>query len=197
MARERNRPDVIAKQEAFKAQQTSLEPSKLIFVDESGYRLGGTPRFGWALRGQDAPGSHVQGKWETVTMIGALAGDGFRGFMTIDSGTSHDVFLAFVQQELAPNLKPDDIVVMDNLAAHRGKVVIEAIETMGAKVIFTPPYSPEFNPIEKTWAKMKDFIRRLPTLTREAFDRAVSAAMDAITEKDRWGWIRHAGYGIN
>ena len=197
MAREHNRPDVIEKQKVFKHHQPLLEPSKLVFVDESGFRLGGTPRYGWAPRGDDAPGSHVQGRWEAVTMVGALAIDGFRGFMTVDSGTGNDVFLAFVEQQLIPRLKPDDVVIMDNLAAHKSAPVIKAIESAGAHVLFTPPYSPEFNPIEKTWGKIKDILRRLDTLTRDAFDTAVSVAMDAITAQDRYGWLKHAGYTVN
>jgi len=197
MARERERPDVIAKRDAFKAEQPAFEPAKLVFVDESGFRLGGTPRYGWAQRGCDAPGSHVQGKWESVTMVGAVALDGFRGFMTVDSATSNDVFMAFVSHQLVPRLNHGDIVVMDNLTAHKSKPVIEAIEQAGASVVFTPPYSPEYNPIEKTWAKPKDFIRRLPTLSREAFDKAICAAMAAITAADIKGWVRHAGYAVN
>lgn len=196
-ARERDRPEVKAKQDEFRSQQHLLEPSKRVFVDESGFRLGGTPRYGWAPRGEDAPGSHVQGKWETMTMVGALALDGFRGFMTIDAGTGNDVFRAFVQKELVPNLKAGDIVVMDNLSAHKSKPVVTAIENTEARVLFTPPYSPEFNPIEKTWGKIKDILRRAETLTREAFDGAVSKAMDAITDQDRRGWLRHAGYAIS
>lgn len=127
-------------------------------------------------------------------MIGAIALDGFRGFMTVNAGTSTDVFLAFVQQELAPNLRGGDIVVMDNLSAHKTAVVREAIEAAGAAALFLPPYSPEFNPIERTWAKLKDILRRLPTLTREAFDCAVATAMDAITCHDIRAWTAFAGY---
>lgn len=197
MARERERPDVKQKQQKFLEKQAQLNPEKLVFVDESGFRLGGTPRYGWAPRGDDAPGSHVQGKWENVTMVGAMALDGFRGFMTIDSGTSADVFLAFVEQQLVPRLCSDDIVVMDNLNAHKTPKVIEAIEAAGACVLFTPPYSPEFNPIEKAWGKLKDGLRRLNTLTRDAFDDAVAATMDSISVHDRTGWFEHAGYAIN
>lgn len=130
-------------------------------------------------------------------MIGALALDGFRGFMTIDAGTSSDVFIAFVEQQLAPNLKPGDVVVMDNLSAHKTPLVVAAIRAVGADVLFLPPYSPEFNPIERAWAKLKDFIRRLPTLTRKAFDSAVSLAMDAVSTNDIRGWVAFAGYDLN
>lgn len=85
---------------------------------------------------------------------------------------------------------------MDNLSAHKGKAVLQAIEQAGASVLFLPPYSPEFNPIEKAWAKIKDFIRRLPTLTRDAFDSAVAAALDAITFADIHGWTTFSGYKL-
>ena len=196
VAYERERADVQAKREAFIAAQSLLEAQRLIFVDESGFRLGASPRFGWAPRGEDAPGKSVHGAWETITMIGALALDGFRGFMTINAGTSANVFIAFVEQQLVPNLRPGDLVVMDNLAAHKVPAVRWAIQSAGADALFLPPYSPEFNPIERAWAKLKDIIRRLPTLTRDAFDVAVAAAMDAISQDDIRGWTTHAGYRL-
>ena len=197
MAKERDRPDVKQKQHAFQNKQPLLNPEKLVFVDESGFRLGGTPRYGWAPRGDDAPGSHVQGKWENMTMVGAMALDGFRGFMTIDSGTSIDVFLAFVEEILVPQLSPGDVVVMDNLNVHKNTRVVRAIEAAGALVLYTPPYSPEFNPIEKAWGKIKDILRRSDTETREAFDDTVAIAMNSVSECDRRGWMEYAGYSIN
>lgn len=185
------------KQKKFRAEQPFLDPRKLIFIDESGFRLGGTPRYGWAPRGADAPGRHVQGHWENVTMVGAIALDGFRGFMTINSGTSVEVFTAFVEQQLVPNLRPGDIVIMDNLNTHKNATVIATIEHAGANVLFTPPYSPEFNPIEKTWGKMKNGLRRLDTLTRDAFDIAVATMMESVSETDLMGWFKHAGYAIS
>jgi transposase len=129
-------------------------------------------------------------------MLGAIALGGFRGLMTIDSGTSTDVFLAFVQQILAPNLRAGDIVVMDNLAAHKAAIVRAAIKAAGAAVLFLPPYSPEFNPIERAWGKLKDALRRMDTLTRAAFDTAVAAAMDSITVDDIREWTAFAGYKL-
>jgi len=130
-------------------------------------------------------------------MVGAIALNGFRGFMTVDSGTGIDVFEAFVGQELAPNLRNGDIVVMDNLSAHKHGPTIRMIEQRGAQVLFTPPYSPELNPIEKTWAKLEDIIRRVETLTRNAFDEAVASAMELITGDDICGWFRHCGYSVS
>jgi transposase len=169
----------------------------LVFVDESGFRLGTPPRYGWAPRGKKSFGKHVCGRWETITLLGAVALDGFRGFMTINAPTDGNVFQAFVDQQLAPNLRPGDTVIMDNLAAHKRPAIIAAIRSVGASVLFLPPYSPEFNPIERLWAKLKDFVRRCRNLTREAFDKAVALAMDAISLDDLRAWTQHAGYNLN
>lgn len=129
-------------------------------------------------------------------MLGAVALDGFRGFLTIDMPTTTEVFAAFVTHQLIPNLRPGDIVVMDNLAAHKHPSVVAAIRAAQADVLFLPPYSPEFNPIEKVWGKLKDVLRRLPTLCRTSFDLAVATAMDAITTGDLRAWTLHAGYDL-
>lgn len=130
-------------------------------------------------------------------MIGAMALDGFRGLMTVNAGTSNDVFQAFVVHELVPHLCPGDLVVMDNLSAHRNATVKRWIEEAGANILFTPPYSPEFNPIEEAWAKLKDILRRAQTLTRQAFDHALAAAIDCIRLQDIRAWVQFAGYSIN
>lgn len=188
--------DVRQKRKEFKKKQVSLRSQNLIFIDESGFRLGGTPRYGWSQRGKDAPGNHVHSQWTHMTMIGAVALDGFRGFMTIDSGTSNDVFLAFIEQQVIPNTRPGDIVVMDNLNAHKNTHVLHALKKASIDVLFTPPYSPEFNPIEKAWGKIKDILRRLNTITPEKFNYAVAKAMNSITQHDILGWVKHAGYQI-
>lgn len=132
-----------------------------------------------------------------MTMIGAIALDGWRGFMTVDAATNGDVFLAYVQQQLIPNLKPGDIVVMDNLGVHKGPAALAAIRNAGADFLFLPPYSPEYNPIEKVWAKLKERLRRASTTCRDRFDQAVAQAMDAISSSDIRAWTRFAGYTIN
>lgn len=185
-----------AKRETFLALQKKLNGQNLIFVDESGFRLGTPPRYGWAPIGEKSPGKTVCGSWETMTMLGAIAIDGFRGFLTIDMPTTTEVFSAFVVHQLVPNLRPGDIVVMDNLAAHKNPSIVAAIRAVQADVLFLPPYSPEFNPIEKAWGKLKDVLRRLPTLCRDSFDRAVALAMDAITTDDIRAWTIHAGYDL-
>ena len=197
VARERDRPEVEEQREAFRARQAGFDVKRLVFVDESGFRLGTPLRYGWAPRGNDSIAKAVHGKWTNMTMVGAIALDGFRGFMTIDSGTSIDVFRAFVAYELQPRLRAGDLVIMDNLTAHKDGEVRRMIREAGADVLFLPPYSPEFNPIEKTWSKIKDLLRRAATLTRDAFDAAVAEAMGTITGDDIRGWFGHAGYSLN
>lgn len=131
-----------------------------------------------------------------MTMVGAIALGGFRGFMTIDAPTCRDVFLAYVRHQLSPSLRPGDIVVMDNLSAHKSPEAIGLIRAAKADVVFLPPYSPELNPIEKVWAKMKELLRRMETLTRDTFDAAVAIAMDAVSSDDIRAWVEHCGYRL-
>jgi transposase len=196
VARERDRPDVQARRDAFLAAQSTLDLEKLIFLDESGFRLGTPPNYGWAPVGTKSPGRATHGDWCHMTMLGAIALDGWRGFVTIDAATDADVFVAYVTQQLVPKLKPGDIVVMDNLNVHKNPDAIQAIRAAGAQVLFLPPYSPDLNPIEKAWAKLKDLVRRLPNLSRTAFDDAVARAMNAISNADVLAWSRYAGYAI-
>jgi len=129
-----------------------------------------------------------------MTMIGAMCVSGLRGFMTVDAATSGDVFAAYVESELAPNLRAGDVVVMDNLAAHRNQRARQVIEERGARVMFLPPYSPDLNPIEMLWAKLKALVRRCETLTRDTFDQAVAWALSLMTASDFEAWATHCGY---
>jgi len=176
--------------------QRRLDAARLVFLDESGFRLGSPPHYGWAPVGTKSLGKATEASWRTMTMIGAVALDGWRSFVTVDAATDGDVFLAFVQQALVLKLRPGDVVVMDNLATHKQSAVVKAIRNAGADVLYLPPYSPEYNPIEKVWAKLKGAIRRATTLTREAFDKAVAVAMNGITLADICAWMRYAGYSV-
>jgi len=196
VARERDTEKNQLRRQLFAASQKLLEAGRLVFVDESGFRLDSPPRYGWAPIGEKAPGKGTHGKWVNMTMLGAIALDGFRGFLTIDAGTTSQVFNAFIEYELAPNLRPGDVVVMDNLSAHKNHKAKELIEAAGAEILYLPPYSPEFNPIEKLWGKLKDIIRKLPSLTRELFDRAVALAMKQITFDNIREWTRFSGYAL-
>lgn len=186
-----------ARRASFAQAQAELDPGRLLFLDESGFRLGSPPNYGWAPIGEKSPGKSTQGSWTTMTMIGAIGLEGFAGFMTIDAATDADVFRAFVRHELKRHLRPGDIVVMDNLSAHKDAEVLRTIRAAGADVLFLPPYSPEYNPIEKAWAKIKEALRRLDTLTRDTFETALAAVMDTVSRDDIRAWVQHAGYRLS
>ena len=146
---------MIEKRRSFLNQQRHLDPKRLVFLDESGFRLGAPPHYGWAPCGEKSPGKSVQGSWQTMTMLGAISLDGFRGFLTIDAATDSEIFTAFVRHQLAPNLRPGDIVVMDNLSAHKNEDALAALREVGATALFLPPYSPALNPDELVWNHVK------------------------------------------
>ncbi len=138
----------------------------------------------------DAPHGH----WSTTTMISSIRSDGTTACMTIDGATSAVVFREYVRQVLLPTLRPSDIVVLDNLSAHKDKTAIELIESAGAKAKFLPPYSPDLNPIEKMWSKVKESLRTAKARTRDALENAIANALKTVTAKDAIGWFKSCGY---
>ena len=127
-------------------------------------------------------------------MLGAIRLDGFQCMMTVNGGTDGDVFLAFVEQLLVPTLKKDDVVVLDNLSAHKVKGVQELIEGAGANLLYLSPYSPDFNPIEQCWSKLKHLLRKVGAKTRDALDKALGEAMKLVSNSDCFGWFSECGY---
>lgn len=129
-------------------------------------------------------------------MIGAIRLDGRTACMTIEDATDTEVFRAFVQQVLLPTLKPGDMVVMDNLSPHKNPETVRLLEQSGMHVRFLPPYSPDFNPIEKMWSKIKAMLRSAKARTAAALNEAIAAALAAITPEDAAGWFASCGYSI-
>jgi len=134
---------------------------------------------------------------ENMTMIGALSISGLDAVMTIEGATTGDVFRIYVERVLCPTLQKGDIVVMDNLGAHKVVGIEEAIAACGAKLIYLPPYSPDFSPIEKCWSKIKTALRAIGARTRRALARAIRKALGNITESDALAWFSHCGYKLN
>jgi len=132
-----------------------------------------------------------QGHWKILTILGALSLRGLLATMTIEEATDGDIFLAYVEQVLRPALHPGDVVVMDNLSAHKVSGVRELIETAGAELLYLPPYSPDLNPIEQAWAKLKQVLRSLKARTAEALEQAVTQALPCITADHARAWFRH------
>jgi transposase len=134
---------------------------------------------------------------ENVTMLAAIGTGGVSAPMTVNGAVDGEVFLAYVRQVLAPTVSAGDIVVMDNLGAHRTAGVAEAIEACGARLEYLPPYSPDYNPIEQCWSKVKTFLRKAKARTREALEAALKEAQLTISEADARAWFAHCGYTVH
>lgn len=153
-----------------------------------------TRLYGRTFGGQRLVDATPHGHWSTTTMISALRFDGSTADMVLDGATDGAAFGAYVEHVLSPSLRPGDIVVMDNLAAHKMAAIIAAIEQTGAQVRFLPPYSPDFNPIEKMWSKIKAYLRKVKARTKEALWQAVGDALRTVTAFDALGWFESCGY---
>lgn len=170
--------------------------SRLKFLDEAGSNIAMTPRYGRASPGERVNESTPLNYGENITMLAAISLSGIDAPMTIEGAVDGLVFKTYVEQVLAPTLEPGDVVVMDNLGAHKVAGVIDAIEARGAKAIFLPPYSPDLNPIEKCWSKIKTYLRSAKARTREALEKALKEALVLITPNDAAGWFASCGYPV-
>ena len=170
---------------------------RLKFVDESGVNISMTRLYGRAPRGERVFDSAPQNYGENVTMLGALSATGLCALMTVNGATDGEVFAAFVREVLAPTLRAGDIVVLDNLGAHRSAAAREAVEARGARLQFLPPYSPDMNPIERCWSKVKTALRAAKARTREALERAIKQAIATVSESDARAWFKHCGYVLH
>jgi len=172
-----------------------IAPKDLIFLDESGVTTQMTRLWGRAPRGERVAEGTPGGHWQTLTMLGAMSCAGLVA-TTIPSPTDGEVFLAYVEQVLCPVLKPGQAVVMDNLSAHKVRGVRERIEAAGAKLFYLPPYSPDFNPIEQCWSKIKQLLRTAKARTAPALEQAVAEAIAAVTPDNAAAWFAHCGYAL-
>ncbi len=152
-------------------------------------------RYGRALAGRRLVDAVPGGHWNTTTMISAIRQEGVATAMVTEGATNSLVFGGFVESFLVPVLRPGDIVVMDNLSSHKTRFVVEAIEAVGAEVWYLPPYSPDFNPIELMWSKVKNHLRSIAARTKRTLITAIGKALRHITPADAAGWLTHAGYG--
>jgi transposase len=142
---------------------------------------------------ETTPGSH----WKILTILGAMSTRGLIATMTIEEATDRDIFLAYLDHVLCPQLRPGDLVVMDNLSSHKVKGVRERIEAAGAELLYLPPYSPDLNPIEKAWSKLKLLLRSAKARTREVLDQAITDLLPQITPDNAQAWFRFSGYGVH
>jgi transposase len=185
---------VAAARVAWRADLAGIDPHRLVFLDESGIDTRLTRAHARAHRGHRAVGKVPWGRWERLTVLGALATDGMVAAMSIAAATSTAVFLAFVEQVLVAALedRPDAVVVLDNLAAHKAEAVRNALDRAGLGYRYLPPYSPDLNPIEPAWSKLKASLRATGARSREALEAALGPALATITAQDAQGWFRLA-----
>lgn len=195
-AQEQDRPDVAQARATWRADLAELDAGRLIFLDESGVDTRLTRTHARAAPGRRALGVVPGGSWERLTVIGALGLEGLVASMSIAAATTASVFLAFVEQALIPALRgrPDAIVVMDNLGAHKAVRVRAALEAAKVAYRYLPPYSPDLNPIEPCWSKFKGWLRAKAARSREALDAELGPALATITTQDAQGWFRLCGY---
>lgn len=171
-----------------------MDPKRLRFLDQSNAKTNMTRLYGRAPRGKRVVDHVPDGRWESLTMMAVLEHDGTTIPMVYKGGTDISAMGAFVEHHLAPTLEPGDIVVMDNLSSHHNAEVVAAIEATGAEVWFLPRYSPDYNPIEQMWSKVKSHLRNAAARSEKALIRAIGQALEAITPQDAAGWFANAGY---
>ena len=161
-----------------------------MFLDESGCSTEMTRTHGRALGGRRVPDAVPGGHWKTLTVIGALNHHGMLAAMTIEAATDREVFLAFLDEVLGPKLKSGDVLVLDNLSTHKVDGVRKRVEAAGARLLYLPPYSPDLNPIEKAWSKLKTMLRSAKARTADALHKAIEDLLPAITPNDAQAWFR-------
>ena len=184
----------------WRDEAAGIDPARLVFLDESGFDTRLSRTHARAPRGLRAHGKAPGGRWQRLLLVGALALDGLCAAMTVAGATDTAAFLAFVTQVLIPALKqtrPDAVVVMDNLAAHKAAVVRRALEAAEIRYRYLPAYSPDMNPIELAWSKLKTYLRARAARSREALERAIPEALATVTASNAQGWFRHAGYPLH
>jgi transposase len=193
-AQEQLDPETVALRREWSEWMGEIDPERFIFLDESNAKTTMTRRYGRAPRGERVVDHVPAGEYHATTILGALRYDGTVAAMVYEGGTDVAVMQAFAAGELQTILRPRDIVVMDNLSAHKDAGAIAAIEAAGAIACFLPPYSPDLNPIEQMWSKVKSILRSLKARTAEALLDAIGVALRAVTAADAHGWFAHCGY---
>jgi transposase len=185
---------VAAGRTAWRERQSRLNPTQLVFIDETWATTNMARRYGRAPRGQRVVASVPHGHWKTSTFLAALRHDGLTAPCVIDGAINGAAFRAYVEQFLAPTLKPGDLVILDNLSSHKVAGVREAIEARGASLLYLPPYSPDLNPIEHAFAKFKGHLRKAAARTIDALWHAIADAIRAFSSDECANYIAHAGY---
>ena len=184
------------RREEFLAKIRAIEPERLIFLDESGVTTSMTRLYARASGGGRIYEGTPDSRWKMLTILGALSTRGMIATMTIEEATDGDIFIAYLDHCLCPQLRAGDVVVMDNLSSHKVDGVRQRIEKCGAEVIYLPPYSPDLNPIEKAWSKLKTLLRSAKARSKQALDQTISELLPQITPENASAWFKHCACGL-
>lgn len=193
-ASEQDRLDVVAAREAWREMQPGLDPSKLVFLDESGVKTNMARRHGRARKGKRVVASIPHRHWKSLTFIAGLRADRIDAPWVLDRAMNGTAFLTYLRDVLGPTLAKGDVVIMDNLSTHKVAGVKEAIEATGAKLLYLPPYSPDLNPIEMMVAKLKALLRKAAKRTVDDLWKAIGNIIDQITSEECGNYFKKAGY---
>ena len=175
---------------------TALDPKKLIFIDESGANLRMANRYARAVGGQRAKMPIPCNRGPNISIIGAVSMRKVEAALYGEWATNSEIFLIFIDRCLSPQLRPGHIVIMDNVRFHYQSKIVEIIESKGASVVFLPPYSPDFSPIENMWSKIKNYLRGFMPRTMQEFKKSIKSAFESISESNLIGWFKHCGYNV-
>ncbi len=178
----------------WRLSQLGLNAQRIVFLDETGANTKMTRRYGRAARGRRLIAKVPHSHWKTTTFVGGLRLTGFTAPLVVDGPMNGKTFLSYVEQQLAPTLHPGDVVVMDNLAAHKVRGVRQALEAVGARVVYLPPYSPDFNPIEQAFAKLKWLLRSAAERTLDGLEHAIAGALERFSPAECRNYFRNSGY---
>jgi transposase len=184
------------RREEFLEEIRKIAPERLIYLDESGVTTSMTRLYGRASGGGRIYEGTPDSRWKILTILGALSMRGMIAAMTIEEATDGDIFLAYLDHCLCPQLREGDVVVMDNLSSHKVDGVEQRMKKCGAEVLYLPPYSPDLNPIEKAWSKLKTLLRSAKARTRDALDQAITAMLPQITPENASAWFKHCIEGL-
>lgn len=182
------------KRERWQARQSRIDPSRLVFIDETWVKTNMAPLYGWGPRGQRLVARVPHGHWKTLTFIAALRADRVDAPWVIDGPINGELFCVYAAEVLAPTLAKGDIVILDNLGSHKGHAARQAIRAVGAHLIFLPPYSPDLNPIEQLFAKLKHLVRKAQPRSVETTWRKVGELLDLFSPTECAKFLRNSGY---
>ena len=184
------------RRQQWTAYQDRIDPARLVFIDETWTKTNMAPLRGWAPRGQRLNAKVPHGRWKTMTFLAALRHDRLEAPWLIDGPINGDSFRLYIDDVLIPTLRPGDIVIMDNLGSHKSKAVRRALRAVGAKLFFLPKYSPDLNPIEMFFAKLKHWLRKASGRTADAVYNAISRILPSVTSAECANFFAQAGYAL-